>query len=86
MLTLVLMRMIFVISQDNVFIKVHDFDATLAVRPYVDVVVTMPTSPDLVENMSPDPFDTFHTSLSCPLPSPSPECHNLLLAKYHVML
>jgi len=43
-------------ESDNVFIKVHDFDATLAGRTYVNVVVTVPASPN---NISPDPLDTF---------------------------
>jgi len=73
-------------ESDNAFIEVHDFDATLAVRPYVDVVVTMPTSPDLVENMFPDPLDTIHASPLCSLPSPSPECHNLSPVAHHDML
>jgi len=43
-------------ESDNVFIEVHDFNASLAGRTYVDVVVTMPASPN---NISPDPLDTF---------------------------
>ena len=47
-------------DSDNVFIKVHDFDATLAGRSYVDVVITVPTSYVMVDDVSPDPLDTLH--------------------------
>ena len=70
---------------DNVFIEVHDVDATLAVRPYVDVVVTMPASPDLV-NMSSDHLDIFHVFPSCSLPYPPPRCHNISYVDFHDML
>jgi len=65
---------------------VHDFNATLAGRSYVDVVITVPASPDMVDSISLDPLDTLHASPACSLPSPSPECHNLLLTEYHVIL
>ena len=47
------MRMIPVISQDHGFIEVHDFDATLEGRLYVDAEVIVTTSPDVVENIPP---------------------------------
>jgi len=71
---------------DNVFIEVHDLDATLVVRPYVDAEVTVTTSPNVVENISPDPLDTLHVSHSGSPPSFSPKCHNLSLVACHNML
>ena len=41
---------------NNVFIEVHDFDATLAGRSYVDVAITVPASPNMVDNISLDPL------------------------------
>jgi len=73
-------------DSDNILIKVHDFDATHAGRSYVDVVITVLASPNMVGNTSLYPLDTLHASPSCSLPSPSPECHNLLLPEYYVML
>ena len=52
----------------------------------MDVVIIVPASPNMVDNISLDPLDTLHAFPSCSLPSPPPECHNLLLAEYHVML
>jgi len=69
----------------SVFIEVRNSDATLAGMSYVDVVITVPASFDMVDNISPDPLETFHVSPSCSLPSHSHECHNLLLAEYHVI-
>jgi len=63
-------------ESDNVFIKVHDFSATLVGKSYVDIVVTVPASLDMVDNISPDPLDASHVSSSCSLP-PFPECHNI---------
>ena len=63
----------------------HDFKATLVGNSYEDVVVTVPTSFDMVDN-SPDPLNSFHASSSCLLPSPFPECHNMLLVNYHDVL
>ena len=59
---------------------------TLEGRLYVDAEVTITTSPDVVENISPDPLDTLRAFPSSSPPSPSPECHNLSLVKYHVTL
>jgi len=42
------------------FIEVYDFDATLAGRSYVDFVITVLTTLDVVENLSPNPLDTPH--------------------------
>ena len=64
----------------------HDFDVTLEGRLYVDAEVIVTTSPNVVENISPDPLDTFHASPSYSLPSPSPECHNLSLVACHDVL
>jgi len=58
-------------DSENVLIEVHDFDATLAERSYVDVMITMPASSDMVDNISTDPLVTLHASPSCSLPSPS---------------
>ena len=59
------------------FIEVHDFDATLVGRSYVDVVVIVLTNPDMVDNISPNALDASHVSSLCSLPSPFPECHNM---------
>jgi len=64
-------------ESNNAFIEVYDFDATLVGRSYEDVVVTVPASPDMVDNISPNPLDAFHASSLCPLPSPSLECYNI---------
>ena len=63
-------------ESDNVFIKVHDSDATPVGISYGDVVVTVLTSPDVVDNISLDPLNTFHASSSCSLPSFSPKRYN----------
>jgi len=73
-------------ESDHNFIEVHDFDVTLEGRLYVDAKVAVTASLDLVENISMDPFDILHASSSGSPPSPSPECHNLSLVEYHVML
>jgi len=52
----------------------------------VDVVVTVSTSPNLVDNISPGHLDTFHASPSFFPPSPSPECSDMLLINSHVIL
>jgi len=70
-------------ESDDVSIEVHDFDATLAGKSYVDVVITVSTSPDMVDNISPDPLDASHASSLCSLPSPFPKCHNMSLVNYH---
>jgi len=51
-------------ESNHAFIEVHDFDATLEGRLYVDAEVTITTSPNLVENIYPDPLDALHASLS----------------------
>ena len=68
------------------FIEVYDFDATLVGRSYEDVVVTVPASPDMVDNISPNPLDAFHGLSSYSLPFPSPECRNISLVNYHEVL
>jgi len=65
---------------------VRDFDATLAGRSYVDIAITVPTSSDMVDDISPDPLDTFHVSSLTSVPSPSLECHNLSITDYHDVL
>ena len=52
----------------------------------MNVVVTVPVSPDMVDNISPDPLDASHASSLCSLPSPFPECHNMSLVNYHDVL
>ena len=64
----------------------HDFDATLTGMSYVDVMVTLPASPDMIDNISSDPLDPFHASSLCSLPSLSPECCNMSLVNYHDVL
>ena len=51
-------------ESNSALIEVHDFDATLVGRSCVDVVVTMSTILDMVDNLSPDPLDVVHTLLS----------------------
>jgi len=70
----------------HTFIEVYDSDVTLEGRLYVDVVINVPASFDMVDDISPDLLDTLHAFPSCSLPSPSPECHNLLPAECHDML
>jgi len=71
---------------DAAFIEVHDFDGTLVGRSYVDVVVIISATPDIVDNIYPEHLETFHTFLSCSLPSPPFECCNMLSVDYHDML
>ena len=71
-------------DSDNDLIEVHDSDAAPVGRSYGDVVVTMPASPDLVENVSHDHLDTLHVSPSGyhpPLPLSAIIYHSL-----HVMI
>jgi len=70
---------------NNAFIEVHDFDATLVRRSYENLVVTVSASLDMVDN-SANHLDSFHTSSSCSLPSPSPVCHNMSLFQFYDML
>jgi len=70
-------------ESDNAFIEVHDFDATLVGRSYEDVVVTVLTSLDMVDNIPPDILDAFHAFSSCSLPSPSPKCHHMSIVNHH---
>jgi len=65
-------------DSDNDLIEVHDSDAALVGRSYGDVVVTMPASPYLVENVSPDHLDALHVS-----PSGSPPPLPLSAILYH---
>jgi len=73
-------------ESDNVFIKVHDFDMTLTGRSYVDVVITVPASPDMVDNISPNPFEAPHVSPLYSLPCHSPKCHNMSHVNFHDVL
>jgi len=65
---------------------VREYDATPTGRSYVDVVVTVPTSSIMVDNLSLDPLDIPHASPLCSLPSPSPECHNMSFTNFYDML
>ena len=58
----------------DAFIKVYDFDATLVGRSYMDFVVTIPASPNMVDNVSPNHLDTFHAFPSYSLPSLPLQC------------
>jgi len=62
-------------DSNNVVLEVHVHVAITAGRPYVDVMITVPASSDIIYNVSHDPLDTLHASHSCSLPSPSPGCH-----------
>jgi len=52
----------------------------------VDAVATIPTNPDLANNISPDPLDTFHAFSLGSLLSPSPECRNMSTVDHHGLL
>jgi len=67
----------------NACIEVHNFDTTLVGRSYKDVVVTVLASPDMSDNISPNPLDALHVSSLCSLLSPSPECCNMFLVARH---
>jgi len=73
-------------DSDNVFIESRDSDATLAGMSYVDVVITVPASSDMVDDVSLDPLDTTHASPLCSVPSLSPKYHNMPSADYHDVL
>jgi len=64
----------------------HDSNVTIARRSYVDVVITMPTSSVMVDDVSPDPLDALHASPSCSLPYLPPKHYNLSLVPCHDML
>ena len=49
----------------DTFNIVHDFDVTLVVRSYVDVVIAVPVSSYMVGDISPNHLDTFHAFPSC---------------------
>jgi len=73
-------------DSNNVLIEVHDSVATPIGMSYVDVEITVPASSVMDDDVSLDPLDTPHASPLCSLPSPFPECHNMLLADFHDML
>ena len=52
----------------------------------MDVVITMPTSSVMVDDVSPDPLDALHASPSCSLPYLPPKHYNLSLVPCHDML
>ena len=56
-------------ESSDVYIVVHDLDATFVGKSYVDSEVIFLTSSDPIDNISPDPLDAFHVSYSCSLPS-----------------
>ena len=64
---------------DDIFIEEYVLYETPIGTSCVDVVVAGPANPDFVDNISPNPHDTFHASSSCSPPSPSPECCDCLL-------
>jgi len=70
----------------DAFIRDHDLNATPVVGSYVDAVATILTSPDLIDDVSPDPLDTFHVFSLGSLPSPSPKCRNMSLVNHHDVL
>jgi len=51
----------------------------------VDAVATISTSPDLIDNISPNPYP-LHAFSSSSLPSHSPECRNMSLVNHHDVL
>ena len=64
----------------------RDFDATLAGRSYVDIAITVPSSPVMVDDVSLGPLDTPHASPLWSLPFPPPKCHNVPSVDFHDML
>jgi len=70
----------------NVSVEVHDFHETPTGTSCVDGMAAGPTSPDFVDNISPNSLDTFHASSSCSAPSASPKCCDMLLIDSHVIL
>jgi len=73
-------------ESDNFLIELYDFDVTLIGKSYVDVVITVPTSLDIIDNISHDPLDVSHVSSLCSLPSLFPECHIMSVVNYHNVL
>jgi len=73
-------------DSDSVSIEVYDSVVTLAGMSYVDVILTVPTSSAMTDDVPLDPLDKPHASSLCSLPSPSPECHNVPSADFHDML
>lgn len=69
----------------DVFIEVYDLHETPTGTSCVDVVAARPISPNLVDNISTNPLDTFHFSSSCSPPSSSPKCCDMLLIDSHVI-
>jgi len=65
---------------------VSDLHGTPTGTSCVDVVVAGPASPDIVDNISPNPLDSYHASPLCSPPSPSPACCDMLLIDSHVIL
>ena len=55
-------------DSDSVFIEVRDYDATPTGRCYVDVVISVPTSSVMVDDVSLHPLDASHASPLCSLP------------------
>jgi len=72
-------------DSDSVSIEVHHYDATPVGTSYVDVVISLPTSYVMVDDVSLDPLDAPHASPLCSLPSLSPECQNMPFADFHDM-
>jgi len=70
----------------NVFIEVHDLDATPLGKSCMNDMVAEPPSPDLVDHISLDSLDILHASRSCSPPSHSFEYCDMLLINSHVML
>jgi len=69
----------------DVFIEEYDLHETPIGTSCVDVVVAGPPNPNFVDNISPNPLDTFPASSSCSPPSPSPSiviCYLLILMPY----
>ena len=57
----------------HTFIEVYDSDVTLEGRLYVNPAVIVTTSPDVVQNISPNSLNTLHASLHVHYP-PLPLC------------
>ena len=62
---------------------VSDCHETPLVSPCMDVLVVESTSPDFIAHVSPDHVDILLASPLPSLPSPSLECHSLIVTDYH---
>jgi len=73
-------------DSNNVVLDAYDSIATPAGRPYVDVMITLHASSDIIYDVSHDPLDKLHASPSCSLPSSFPGYHIMPSVDFHGVL